>query len=121
MLLDCFRYHGFKESDLDRTLNLLGTSTGGNTGYLDILGSERPSITLRQVLANLKRTYCSSLGVEYMHIPSQEKCNWIRDQVEHPKWMKFTKVSCPALPFHILSYPILSYPHMATGEARAYL
>eukprot|EP01036_Dinobryon_divergens_P028687 gene28687-37675_t len=86
-----YTYHGFKESDLDRTLNLLGTSTGGNTGYLDILGSERPSITLRQVLTNLKRTYCSSLGVEYMHIPSQEKCNWIRDQVENPKWMKFTK------------------------------
>lgn len=86
------RYHGFKESDLDRTLNLLGTSTGGNTGYLDILGSTRPNITLRQVLAHLKRTYCSTLGVEYMHIPSQEKCNWIRDQVENPKWMQFSKV-----------------------------
>ncbi len=86
-----YKYHGFKDEDLDRTLNLLGTSTGGNTGYLDVLGSERPSITLRQVLTNLKKTYCSSLGVEYMHIPSQEKCNWIRDQVENPKWMKFNK------------------------------
>eukprot|EP00597_Dinobryon_sp_UTEXLB2267_P014385 CAMPEP_0170123796 /NCGR_PEP_ID=MMETSP0020_2-20130122/17744_1 /TAXON_ID=98059 /ORGANISM="Dinobryon sp., Strain UTEXLB2267" /LENGTH=1014 /DNA_ID=CAMNT_0010355505 /DNA_START=72 /DNA_END=3116 /DNA_ORIENTATION=+ len=86
-----YSYHGFKDADLDRTLNLLGTSTGGNTGYLDILGSTRPNITLRQVLANLKKAYCSSLGVEYMHIPSQEKCNWIRDQVENPKWMQFTK------------------------------
>lgn len=86
-----YKYHGFKDEDLDRTLNLLGTSTGGNTGYLDILGSTRPNITLRQVLANLKKTYCSSLGVEYMHMQSQEKCNWVRDQVEHPKWMQFSK------------------------------
>jgi 2-oxoglutarate dehydrogenase E1 component len=86
-----YRYHGFSDADLDRTLNLLGTSTGGNTGYLDILGSTRPNITLRQVLANLKKTYCSSLGVEYMHMQSQEKCNWVRDQVERPKWMQFTK------------------------------
>jgi len=85
-----YKYHGFKDEDLDRTLNLLGTSTGGNTGYLDVLGS-RPTITLRQVLTNLKKAYCSSLGVEYMHIPSQDKCNWIRDQVENPKWMKFSK------------------------------
>lgn len=92
--IDCssISYHGFKDADLDRTLNLLGTSTGGNSGYLDILGSTRPNITLRQVIANLKKAYCSSLGVEYMHIPSQEKCNWIRDQVENPKWMQFTKV-----------------------------
>jgi 2-oxoglutarate dehydrogenase complex dehydrogenase (E1) component-like enzyme len=27
-------------------------------------------------------------GVEYMHMGSKEKCNWIRDQVENPKWMK---------------------------------
>lgn len=86
-----YKYHGFKDSDMDRTLNLLGTSTGGNTGYLDILGSTRPTITLRQVLTHLKKTYCSSLGVEYMHMQSQDKCNWVRDQVENPKWMKFTK------------------------------
>eukprot|EP01039_Chlorochromonas_danica_P007954 gene7954-8774_t len=85
-----YKYHGFTDADLDRTLNLLGTSTGGNTGYLDIL-ADRPKITLRQVLANLTKTYCSSLGVEYMHMQSQEKCNWVRDQVERPKWMHFTK------------------------------
>ncbi|RYG69389.1 2-oxoglutarate dehydrogenase E1 component, partial [archaeon] len=86
-----YKYHGFTDADLDRTLNLLGRSTGGNTGYLDILGSTRPHITLRQVLSNLKKTYCSSLGVEYMHMQSQEKCNWVRDQVENPKWMHFSK------------------------------
>ena len=85
-----FTYHGFTENDLDRKLNLLGKSSGGNTGFLDILGS-RPNITLRQVISNLQKTYCSSLGVEYMHMGSREKCNWIRTQVETPKWMQFTK------------------------------
>lgn len=85
-----FRYHGFKESDLDRQLNLLGNTSGGNTGFLDILGS-RPNITLRQVINNLQKTYCSSLGVEYMHMGSRDKCNWIRSQVETPKWMMFSK------------------------------
>lgn len=85
-----YTHHGFREADLDRKLNLLGTSTGGNTGFLDILGS-RPNITLRQVIANLKKTYCSGLGVEYMHMASRDKCNWIRSQVETPKWMAFTK------------------------------
>lgn len=84
------KFHGFTDADLDRKLNLLGTSSGGNTGFLDILGS-RPNITLRQVITNLQKTYCSNLGVEYMHMGSKEKCNWIRSQVETPKWMSFNK------------------------------
>lgn len=85
-----YKHHGFTDADLDRQLNLLSPSTGGNTGYLEILGSQKPGITLRQVLADLKASYCSNLGVEYMHIGDSEKCNWIRDQVETPKWMSFT-------------------------------
>jgi 2-oxoglutarate dehydrogenase E1 component len=85
-----YKFHGFKEEDLDRHLNLLGTSSGGHVGFLDVLSS-RPVITLRQVLTNLQKTYCSSIGVEYMHMASREKCNWVRSQVETPKWMKFSK------------------------------
>jgi 2-oxoglutarate dehydrogenase E1 component len=84
-----YKYHGFTDADLDRKLNLYGTSSGGNVGFLDILGS-RPTITLRQVVANLQKTYCGSLGVEYTHMQSREKCNWIRSQVETPKWMSFS-------------------------------
>ena len=62
-----YKYHGFTDGDLDRQMNLLGNSSGGNVGFLDILGS-RPNITLRQVISNLQKTYCSSLGVEYMHM-----------------------------------------------------
>lgn len=86
-----YKYHGFRDEDLDRPLNLLGKTSGGNAGFLDILGSGKVNSTLRQVVANLRKTYCSSLGVEYMHMGSREKTNWIRAQVETPKWMKFSK------------------------------
>ena len=86
-----YKHHGFTDADLDRPLNLLGKTSGGNAGFLDILGSGRVNSTLRQVVANLQKTYCSSLGVEYMHMGSREKTNWIRAQVETPKWMKFSK------------------------------
>jgi len=86
-----YRYHGFKEEDMDRPLNMLGRSTGGNTGYLEILGQTRPNMTLRQIIASLKKTYCSSMGVEYMHMASKDKCNWVRDRVENPQFMVFSK------------------------------
>ena len=86
-----YKHHGFTDDDLDRPLNLLGKTSGGNAGFLDILGSGKVNSTLRQVVASLQKTYCSSLGVEYMHMGSREKTNWIRAQVETPKWMKFSK------------------------------
>lgn len=87
-----YKFHGFTDEDLDRKLNLLGKSSGGNTGFLEELTkSQASNVNLRQIIERLQKTYCSTLGVEYMHISSKEKCNWIRNQVEIPKWMKFTK------------------------------
>jgi 2-oxoglutarate dehydrogenase E1 component len=83
-----YTHHGFTEADLDRKLNLLGHASGGFTGFLEILAS-RPNITLREVIANLKKTYCNNLGVEYMHLSSREKSNWVRNKVEQPNFMKF--------------------------------
>jgi len=83
-------FHGFKPEDWDRTLNLKGKSAGGYTGFLKEL-SRQPNVTLRQVYNRLRQTYCSTLGVEYMHITSRERCNWIRDRVENPYWLKYTK------------------------------
>jgi hypothetical protein len=36
------------------------------------------TVTLREILVRLKQTYCSTIGVEYMHIPDRHECNWIR-------------------------------------------
>lgn len=85
-----YRNYGFTEADLDRKLNLLDNTSGGFTGFLEQLSTMK-SVTLREVVAKLEKTYCGSLGVEYMHIGSKDKCNWIRTKVEQPNWMKYSK------------------------------
>jgi len=85
-------FHGFDPlKDLDRQLNFKGAHTAGNKGYLEELGTSRGKITLRMVLDELRKTYCGSLAVEYMHIGDPVKCNWIRERIEQPRWLKYDK------------------------------
>jgi 2-oxoglutarate dehydrogenase E1 component len=48
-------------------------------------------VTLRMLLDQLRKTYCGSLAVEYMHIGDTAKCNWIRERVEQPRWLEYDK------------------------------
>jgi 2-oxoglutarate dehydrogenase E1 component len=84
-------YHGFGPDELDRQLNLRGTSSGGNKGFLEELASSPTKVTLRQILHILRKTYCRTLGVEYMHIGDSAKCNWIRERIENPVWQYYDK------------------------------
>ena len=40
--------------------------------------------TIREMLDILKRTYCSTLGVEFMHISDPEEKAWIQERIEGP-------------------------------------
>lgn len=82
-------FHGFAPQDLDRRLVLRGNYTGGNKGYLEELAQSPDKVTLRQILRELRKTYCGTLGVEYMHIGNPDQCNWIRERVEHPRWNQY--------------------------------
>lgn len=84
-------FHGFNEGDLDRQLHFTGTSSGGNKGYLEELSNSPSKVTLRMILERLRKTYCGTLGVEYMHIGDPDRMNWIRDKVETPKWLFYDK------------------------------
>jgi len=85
-------FHGFDPlKDLDRQLNFKGAHTAGNKGYLEELGTLKGKITLRMILDELRKTYCGSLAVEYMHIGDPMKCNWIRERIEQPRWLKYDK------------------------------
>lgn len=64
-------YHGLSEADLDTIFD---------TGPLR--GPDRAS--LRDIWAQLKHTYCKSIGYEYGHMASAEQRRWIRTQIEHP-------------------------------------
>jgi 2-oxoglutarate dehydrogenase E1 component len=61
--------YGFTEADLDRPI------------FLDkVLGLDKASV--REVVGLLRRIYCSTLGVEYMHISDPEQKVWIQERLE---------------------------------------
>ncbi len=70
--------YGFTEADYDRPI------------FLDhVLGME--FATIPQMLEVLRRTYCSTLGVEFMHISNPSEKAWIQERIEGPdKSIEFT-------------------------------
>ncbi len=63
------QHYGFKESDWDRPI------------FLDnVLGLEFS--TIREIVSILERTYCQTLGVEFMHISDPEEKAWIQERIE---------------------------------------
>jgi len=42
---------------------------------------DRDKATLREIYNRLREAYSDTIGVEYMHIPDAERCNWIRERV----------------------------------------
>jgi 2-oxoglutarate dehydrogenase E1 component len=71
--------YGFYEADLDRKI------------FIDnVLGLE--FATVREMIAILRRTYCRTIGVEFMHISSPEEKAWIQERIEGPdKEVSFTR------------------------------
>src|SRR5579871_29250 len=73
------RTYGFTDADFDRKIFLDG-----------VLGLEFG--TLRQIVAILRRTYCQTLGVEFMHISDPRQKAWIQERIEGPdKEITFTR------------------------------
>ncbi|MGQ3294936.1 MAG: 2-oxoglutarate dehydrogenase E1 subunit family protein, partial [Shinella sp.] len=70
--------YGFTDADLDRKI------------FIDnVLGLEYASI--REMVEILERTYCSTIGVEFMHISNPEEKGWIQERIEGPdKGVDFT-------------------------------
>ncbi|MGE3871223.1 MAG: thiamine pyrophosphate-dependent enzyme, partial [Pseudorhodoplanes sp.] len=61
--------YGFTEADYDRKI------------FLDhVLGLE--FATLREIVEILRRTYCQTIGVEFMHISNPEQKAWIQERIE---------------------------------------
>jgi 2-oxoglutarate dehydrogenase E1 component len=63
-------YHGLSEADLDTLFQ---------TGNL-VFGPEQ--LSLREIVDGLKKTYCSSLGAEYMHIVDTSIRSWFQERIE---------------------------------------
>jgi 2-oxoglutarate dehydrogenase E1 component len=73
------RSYGFTEADMDRRI------------FLDkVLGLEFSS--MREIVAILRRTYCQTLGVEFMHISNAAQKAWIQERIEgKDKEIQFTR------------------------------
>jgi 2-oxoglutarate dehydrogenase E1 component len=71
--------YGFTEVDLDRKI------------FLDrVLGLEFAS--MREIVAILRRTYCQTIGIEFMHISNAEQKSWIQERIEgRDKEISFTR------------------------------
>jgi 2-oxoglutarate dehydrogenase E1 component len=73
------RSYGFTDADLDRKI------------FLDkVLGIEFAS--MREIVAILRRTYCQTLGVEFMHNSNAAQKSWIQERIEgRDKEITFTR------------------------------
>ncbi|WP_281859596.1 2-oxoglutarate dehydrogenase E1 component, partial [Litoreibacter halocynthiae] len=61
--------YGFSEADLDRPI------------FIDnVLGLETAS--MRDIVAILKRTYCGTFALQYMHISNPEEAGWLKERIE---------------------------------------
>ncbi len=64
-------HYGFTDADYDRPIFIDG-----------VLGLE--TATLREIVAVLKETYCSKIGVEFMHLTDPEEKSWVQQRIEEP-------------------------------------
>ncbi|WP_375689063.1 2-oxoglutarate dehydrogenase E1 component [Pseudooceanicola sp. LIPI14-2-Ac024] len=71
--------YGFEDADLDRPI------------FLDnVLGLE--IAPMRQIVEIVKRTYCGTFALQYMHISNPEEAGWLKERIEgFGKEIKFTR------------------------------
>ncbi|MBT7267800.1 MAG: 2-oxoglutarate dehydrogenase E1 component, partial [Rhodospirillaceae bacterium] len=67
-----YKTYDFTEEDLGKEI------------YLDTMTSMagKETATLQEILDTMRDSYCSSIGVEYMHIQEMEERAWIQEHVE---------------------------------------
>ncbi|WP_445397982.1 2-oxoglutarate dehydrogenase E1 component [Zobellella sp. An-6] len=63
-------FHNLTGADLEATFNVGSYAIGKET------------MKLKDLVAALKKTYCGSVGAEYMHITSTEEKRWIQSRLE---------------------------------------
>ncbi len=77
-------HYQFSEKDLNQEFEL-------GPGILPRFKAEgREKMSLREIIATCERLYCGSYGVEYIHIPDREQCDWLRERIEVPYPYKYS-------------------------------
>ena len=77
--------YGFAEADMDRPIfldNVLGMETG----------------SMREIIEIVKRTYCGTFALQYMHISDAAEAGWLKERIEgYGKEIGFTKMGRKAI------------------------
>lgn len=77
-------YYGFTDADMNKQITL-------GPGILPRFAEDgKKTMTLKEIISNCERLYCQSYGVEYIHIPSKEQCDWLRERIEIPTPFKYS-------------------------------
>ena len=73
------RSYGFSDADMDRPI------------FIDkVLGLD--IATMRQIMDIVKRTYCGTFALQYMHISNPEEASWLKERIEgYDKEITFTR------------------------------
>ena len=73
------RSYGFSDADMDRPI------------FIDnVLGLQVAS--MRQIMDIVKRTYCGTFALQYMHISDPEQASWLKERIEgYGKEIAFTR------------------------------
>lgn len=71
--------YGFTDADMDRPI------------FIDnVLGLTHAS--MREIIDILKRTYCGTFALQYMHISDPEQASWLKERIEgYGKEIQFTR------------------------------
>lgn len=77
-------HYGWSESDLSREMRL-------GPGLLpNFTKAGVTKLTIGEVIDACKRIYCGSIGIQYVHIPDREMCDWLRERIETPEPFKYS-------------------------------
>ncbi|CAA20299.1 2-oxoglutarate dehydrogenase, mitochondrial [Schizosaccharomyces pombe] len=77
-------HYGFTESDLNRTIHL-------GPGILpNFREAGRKTMTLREIVETCEKIYCGSFAVEFTHISSRKRSNWILSHLETPTPFRYS-------------------------------
>ena len=76
--------YNFTEKDMDQEFSL-------GPGILPRFQTDnRTAMTLRDIIQACERLYCGPYGVEYIHIPDRDQCEWLRARIEVPNPYRYS-------------------------------
>ncbi|KAI7113623.1 2-oxoglutarate dehydrogenase, partial [Hortaea werneckii] len=77
-------HYNFTEQDMEQEFTL-------GPGILPRFKTDkRDKMTLREIIDACEKIYCGPIGVEYIHIPDREQCDWLRQRIEVPAAYKYS-------------------------------